>query len=210
MKVGRLMKVLQNKQKVKITELESLINKMEGRGMISISKYATVKNLPKYEDLERFESNKKDIIYIQYDVFGKNKKYSMEIYNRKFVMKFFVGGLKEDDFLFGDTLIEVKEEIRSQGKVESIELYKGALTKENYKQVCQILKKAEPGMEKNEQTTLEGTIKQYGWVCPKCGAVMAPHQNSCVYCMPQTRITNGTENDKTEIFMDTNINKCIS
>lgn len=26
---------------------------------------------------------------------------------------------------------------------------------------------------------------QTGWVCPKCGAVMAPWQNSCIYCRPK-------------------------
>lgn len=30
---------------------------------------------------------------------------------------------------------------------------------------------------------------QTGWVCPKCGAVMAPWQNSCVYCRPK-EVTN--------------------
>lgn len=127
--------------------------------MISISNYATVENLPKYKDIERFESNRMDIIYIQYDVFGKNKKYSMEIYNKKWVMCFFMNELKENDFLFGDTLIKVKEEIKSQGKVEFIELYKGALTMENYEQVCQILKKAEQKMKKDKRINYGSKIK---------------------------------------------------
>lgn len=25
---------------------------------------------------------------------------------------------------------------------------------------------------------------QYGWVCPKCGAVMAPNQTNCTFCVP--------------------------
>lgn len=25
---------------------------------------------------------------------------------------------------------------------------------------------------------------QYGWICPKCGAVMSPKQPTCVYCAP--------------------------
>ena len=27
-----------------------------------------------------------------------------------------------------------------------------------------------------------------GWICPKCGAVLAPHVNSCPYCNPTTTI----------------------
>lgn len=25
---------------------------------------------------------------------------------------------------------------------------------------------------------------EYGWICPKCGAVMAPNQRTCIYCTP--------------------------
>ena len=28
----------------------------------------------------------------------------------------------------------------------------------------------------------------YGWICPKCGAVLAPHINSCPHCSPATTI----------------------
>ena len=28
----------------------------------------------------------------------------------------------------------------------------------------------------------------YGWVCPKCGAVLAPHVSSCPHCSPATTI----------------------
>ena len=29
----------------------------------------------------------------------------------------------------------------------------------------------------------------YGWVCPKCGAVMAPWQDICPHCMPPMELT---------------------
>lgn len=37
---------------------------------------------------------------------------------------------------------------------------------------------------------LRGTNKavMYGWVCPKCGAVLAPHVSSCPHCSPATTI----------------------
>ena len=31
-----------------------------------------------------------------------------------------------------------------------------------------------------------------GWLCPKCGAVLAPTQNYCVFCAPDPIIPNGT------------------
>ena len=31
-----------------------------------------------------------------------------------------------------------------------------------------------------------------GWVCPKCGAVMAPHVNGCTHCnRPDSRVMCG-------------------
>lgn len=27
---------------------------------------------------------------------------------------------------------------------------------------------------------------EYGWICPKCGAVMSPKQPTCVFCAPTT------------------------
>lgn len=44
------------------------------------------------------------------------------------------------------------------------------------------------------QTTEECKIqpKQYGWECPKCGAVMSPDQKTCPFCSPaqNIRVTN--------------------
>lgn len=36
------------------------------------------------------------------------------------------------------------------------------------------------------QTTKDPFYKQ-GWVCPKCGGVMAPHQSYCLFCQPQSK-----------------------
>lgn len=30
----------------------------------------------------------------------------------------------------------------------------------------------------------------YGWICPKCGMVMAPHVQTCQSCGPSTAITS--------------------
>ena len=42
--------------------------------------------------------------------------------------------------------------------------------------------------ESNWPTTTDIISKtknyQYGWICPKCGAVMAPDQKTCIYCAP--------------------------
>lgn len=34
---------------------------------------------------------------------------------------------------------------------------------------------------------------QYGWICPKCGAVMAPNQASCTFCVPTFNVTTATK-----------------
>lgn len=33
---------------------------------------------------------------------------------------------------------------------------------------------------------------QYGWICPKCGAVMAPNQTNCTFYVPTNDITSAT------------------
>lgn len=32
------------------------------------------------------------------------------------------------------------------------------------------------------------SIMNYGWICPKCGSVLAPHVSSCPNCSPATTI----------------------
>ena len=34
---------------------------------------------------------------------------------------------------------------------------------------------------------------QYGWICPKCGAVMAPNQTICTFCAPAFNVTITTK-----------------
>lgn len=34
---------------------------------------------------------------------------------------------------------------------------------------------------------------QYGWICPKCGAVMAPNQTNCTFCAPTFNVTTATK-----------------
>lgn len=36
----------------------------------------------------------------------------------------------------------------------------------------------------NHKQKIETHYYRYGWICPKCGAVMAPDQKTCVYCAP--------------------------
>ena len=40
------------------------------------------------------------------------------------------------------------------------------------------------------------TPKQYGWICPKCGRVLAPHLDTCKFCESNntTRLTSNTTN----------------
>ena len=47
-------------------------------------------------------------------------------------------------------------------------------------------------MKLNEYTFIKGydpTYTQYGWMCPKCGSVMASWQNCCVHCKPLESIS---------------------
>ena len=31
-----------------------------------------------------------------------------------------------------------------------------------------------------------------GWICPKCGAVLSPHTDYCIFCAPKINITVGS------------------
>ena len=37
------------------------------------------------------------------------------------------------------------------------------------------------------------TVTNYGWICPKCGAVLSPSTQECPYCTPY-KVTCGTNN----------------
>lgn len=41
--------------------------------------------------------------------------------------------------------------------------------------------------------SVTATSLQYGWICPKCGSVMAPNQTSCIFCIPTFNITTATK-----------------
>lgn len=38
------------------------------------------------------------------------------------------------------------------------------------------------------------TVTNYGWICPKCGAVLSPSIQECPYCTPH-KVTCGTINE---------------
>ena len=38
------------------------------------------------------------------------------------------------------------------------------------------------------------TVTNYGWICPKCGAVLSPSIQECPYCTPH-KLTCGTINE---------------
>lgn len=37
------------------------------------------------------------------------------------------------------------------------------------------------------------SVTNYGWICPKCGAVLSPSTNECPYCTPY-KVTCGPNN----------------
>lgn len=42
-------------------------------------------------------------------------------------------------------------------------------------------------MEKTKRKSVQ--VLQYGWVCPKCGAVYSPNVSSCCHCTTPVEIT---------------------
>ena len=39
----------------------------------------------------------------------------------------------------------------------------------------------------------DNAVTNYGWICPKCGAVLSPSTNECPYCTPY-KVTCGPNN----------------
>ena len=40
----------------------------------------------------------------------------------------------------------------------------------------------------------DNAVTNYGWICPKCGAVLSPSTQECPYCTPH-KVTCGTINE---------------
>lgn len=38
----------------------------------------------------------------------------------------------------------------------------------------------------------DNAVTNYGWICPKCGAVLSPSTQECPYCTPHNKLTCGT------------------
>ena len=50
-----------------------------------------------------------------------------------------------------------------------------------------------PKEMKNPEPEVEPTGGLYGWICPKCGAVMSPFQSYCIKCSGNWEITYSTD-----------------
>ena len=52
-------------------------------------------------------------------------------------------------------------------------------------------------------TKTEGTLGNYGWICPKCGAVMAPFVSTCINCRGNqySEITTNTQINELDKYL---------